>query len=366
MEHTRPFCVSHTKDVQANSRQLKIYYAPSTFHRAHFRTRSDGKLILETEQRASGNAEVEENLLKRNATHSTFCGLLFVLAIGSNRLMAQAPPGPLPVPPQTNVPRPRPVAKPKPPEVPPRTSLDGPWKFNRDESDDTRRKIQDSRGTSANSGGGRNGGGYPGGGYPGGGYPPGVGFPGGGYPRGGRPDGGSGRDTETDERLEDLIRPPNSLSFTIKNPEIDLTDDHYRKLAFFTDGRQLQKPKDDSYQEIAAHWDGKLLVTDEKTPQGAKMSRTFELSSNGRQFFETVHVDRGKSKGQLVIRFVYDVAGTSTEADHESDPDQPVLKRHPDSGNSTSIPQGAPSGQGSDPDQPTMRKRPDDSSNPPQ
>jgi len=360
--------MSQIEDVQANSRQLKIYLVPSTFHRAHGRTRSAPETYFGKRIRARvPNAEVEDNLLKRNATRLSFCGLLFVLAIGSDRLMAQAPPGPLPVPPQTNVPRPRPATRPKPPEVPPRTSLDGAWKFNRDESDDTQRKIQDSRGTSANSGGGRNGGGYPGGGYPGGGgYPPGVGFPGGGYPRGGPPDGGNKRETETDERLEDLIRPPSSLSFTIKNPEIDLTDDHFRKLAFFTDGRQLQKPKDDSYQEIAARWDGKLLVTDEKTPQGAKMSRTFELSSNGRQFFETVHVDRGKSKGQLVIRYVYDVAASGTEADHESDPDQPVLRRHPDSGNSTSNPQGAPSGQGSDPDQPTMRKRPDDGSNPPQ
>ena len=174
------------------------------------------------------------------------------------------------------------------------------------------------------------------------------------------------RDTETDEALEELIRPPNSLTFSLKSPEIDLTDDHYRKLVFFTDGRQLQKPKDDSYQEIAAHWDGKQLVTDEKTPRGAKMSRVFELSPDGRQFFETVHVDRGKSKGQLVIRYVYDVASSSSQADHESDPDQPVLKRHPETSDTTSSPQTAQPSQGPDPNQPVLRKRPDDSSNPPQ
>ena len=62
--------------------------------------------------------------------------------------MAQAPPGPLPVPPQSSDPRPpRPVAaRPKPPEIPPRKTLDGLWKLNQDQSDDTRRKIQDSRG----------------------------------------------------------------------------------------------------------------------------------------------------------------------------------------------------------------------------
>jgi hypothetical protein len=160
-----------------------------------------------------------------------------------------------------------------------------------------------------------------------------------------------------------LISPASSLSFILKNPEVDVTDDHYRKMAFFTDGRQLQKPKDDSYQEIAAHWDGSQLVSDEKTPQGAKMSRTFELSQDGRQFYETLHIDRGKSKGLLVVRYVYDVASSTAQADHESDPNQPVLKRHTDSSNNTSSPQGVQTGQGSDPDQPVLKRHDDNSNN---
>jgi hypothetical protein len=158
-----------------------------------------------------------------------------------------------------------------------------------------------------------------------------------------------------------LISPPVSLSFAFKNAEVDVTDDHYRKMAFFTDGRQLQKPKDDSYQEIAAHWDGKQLVSDEKTPQGAKMSRTFELSQDGRQFYETLHIDRSKSKGLLVVRYVYDVASSTAQADHESDPDQPVLKRHSDDSNSVSSPQGTQTGQDADPNQPVLKRRPDNS-----
>ena len=149
---------------------------------------------------------------------------------------------------------------------------------------------------------------------------------------------------------------------------MDLTDDHYRKLALFTDGRKLQKPKDESYQEIAAHWDAMQLVTDEKTPQGSKMSRTFELSPDGRQFNETVHVDRGKSKGLLTIRYVFDAAGTNTEVDHASDPNVPVLKRHDDtSSGDSSNSQGGQTGQGqaADPDQPTL-KRHDDGTNSPQ
>jgi len=164
--------------------------------------------------------------------------------------------------------------------------------------------------------------------------------------------------------LEQLIRPLSSLGFVVKTAEVDLTDDHFNKVGFFTDGRQLQKPKDDTYQEIAAHWDGTRLVTDEKTRQGSKMSRTFELSQDGRQFFETVHIDRGKSKGLLNIRYVYDVAGSDTQTDHDSDPSQPVMKRHVDTTNSAPSSQGSQPVQTSDPDQPVMRRRDGDSNTP--
>src|SRR6266567_5275271 len=101
-----------------------------------------------------------------------FFGLLLAICVLPDRLMAQASPGPLAPPPQSQAPQSRPAAKPKPPQVPARTSLEGPWKLNPDESDDPRTKIQDSRGTYGGNGGGYPGGGYPGGGYPGGGrYP---------------------------------------------------------------------------------------------------------------------------------------------------------------------------------------------------
>jgi hypothetical protein len=134
-----------------------------------------------------------------------------------------------------------------------------------------------------------------------------------------------------------LIRPASSLSFSLKNAEIDVTDDEYRKLVFYTDGRKLEKPKDDSYQEIAAHWNGSQLVSDEKSPEGGKMSRTFELSQDGRQVYETLHIDRGKSRGPLLVRYVYDATNPqNAHSGHDSDPDQPVLKRHPDDSNSSS------------------------------
>jgi len=66
-----------------------------------------------------------------------------------------------------------------------------------------------------------------------------------------------------------------------------------------------------TYQEIAAKWDGRSLVTDEKTPHGGKFSRTFDLAPNGQQLYETVRIDAiayggAKSAPQVYIQYVYD------------------------------------------------------------
>jgi hypothetical protein len=155
------------------------------------------------------------------------------------------------------------------------------------------------------------------------------------------------------------------LTFSVKSSEVDLTEDDYNKIAFFTDGRKLRKSKDASYREITAHWKGNQLMTDEKTPQGAKMSRTFELSPDGRQFFETIHVDRGRSIGLLTVRYVYDVSsGYESELNHQTDPNQPVMKRRSDNSGSDTSSQGTQasqqdglSSQPRDPDQPVMKRR---------
>jgi hypothetical protein len=90
--------------------------------------------------------------------------------------------------------------------------------------------------------------------------------------------------------------------------EVDLTDDDNRKRALMTDGRKLQKSKDPAYEEIAAHWDGNRLVTDEKDGRGNKMSRSFELAPGGQQLYETVHMTVGRNNTTVVIRYVYDSA----------------------------------------------------------
>lgn len=225
---------------------------------------------------------------------------------------AQAPPGPLPQTQSQDPPPPPPRPQVQKPPVQPRTSIFGAWKIDQDESDDPQKKLQEARSSQDNNNGGYGGnrrmgggGGYPGGGYPGGG----GGYPGGG---GGRRMGQQNESDDDRQRMQELLNPANTLTVAeaTKGVEVDLFDDQQRKRALFTDGRKLQKSKDANYQEIAAHWDDKRLVTDEKNPRGGKMSRTYELSYDSTQLYETLHMTTGgRSSSPLVIRYVYDQSG---------------------------------------------------------
>lgn len=122
-----------------------------------------------------------------------------------------------------------------------------------------------------------------------------------------------GQNTEDRERMQDMVRAADSLTIVLKDPEVDVTSDQGRKLIFYTDGRKIQKSKDDTAQEISARWNGSQLVSDEKSPRGEKMSRTFELSSDGRQLSETWRIETSRSDSPLVIRYVYDAASQSPQ-----------------------------------------------------
>jgi hypothetical protein len=204
-------------------------------------------------------------------------------------IRAQAPAGPVTgAPPQpTSGVRPQEQA----PLPAPRTTILGAWKLNRDESDDPRKRAQ-------NRGGSGRGGGYGGGRGMGGGR--------GGYGRRG------GESDEERQKMRELFSPPAAMTLSMTGAEVDLVDDRDRKRAFMTDGRKLQKSKDTNYEEIAAKFDGHRLVTDEKSPRGDKMSRTFELSEDGRQLYETLHMTTGRSNTPLVVRFVYDIPAPVT------------------------------------------------------
>jgi hypothetical protein len=218
---------------------------------------------------------------------TVFAGLLLVLP---GAVYAQAPPGPLSAAPPQPVPASAAKSPEQIPEPPPRTTILGAWKFNPGDSDDPRKRRQDSRNSNR---GGRSGGGGRGGGYPGGGH--------GGYGRRG------GESDEERQKMRELLTPAKAIKLSMTGAEVDLVDDREGKQAFMTDGRKLKKSKDETYREIAAKFDGSRLVSDEKDPRGNKMSRTFELSSDGRQLYETLHMTSGRSNTSLVIRYVYDI-----------------------------------------------------------
>jgi hypothetical protein len=233
-------------------------------------------------------------------------GFLFVGAVGVPRAFAQAPPGPIrptsaaPQPaasPVKQAPQPK-VEAPLPPRAP--HDLTGAWKLNRDESDDPRKVMQQRGGGNGGSGGGgRQRGGYPGGGYPGGGYP-----------RGGSrgPGGGMGGESDEDrQRMQDVFRPPDFLTVTQKDGEVDFTDDRNHKRVFYTDGRKVKKSKDAANEEFSAKWDDNRLVSEDKISNGRKIVRTIEVASSGRYLYETVRVENGRSGGGISLRYVYDL-----------------------------------------------------------
>jgi hypothetical protein len=214
--------------------------------------------------------------------------------LAGSALWAQAPPGPMAAPPPSvtaSIPGP-----PKKVEVPARKDIFGAWRFNKDESDDPRtRQSQDS---------GRSGGG---GGYGG----PRIGFPGGGPGGGGNgPYGGSRRpEDDSSQRLGDLVNPVRELQMLQRNPndpEVEMYDDRSHRHLFYTDGRKIDKQKDPSLEEISARWDGSRLVTDEKAPKNGKMTRTFELSQDGRQLTESIRVTDSKGNHPINVSYVYD------------------------------------------------------------
>ena len=227
-----------------------------------------------------------------NVRHAKWCipGMLIaVWLMPACTALAQAPPGPQSAPPPAQGgPPPPPIQKVTPAK--PRQTIMGAWKLNKDESDNPRDRMQQNRGNGNGGYGGRRGGG----GYPGGGG-------------GGRgPYGGRGESDEDRARNYELIDPAREIKLAMTGAEVDLLDNLDRKRAFMTDGRKLQKSKDSSYEEIAAHWDGNRLVSDEKDSRGNKVSRTFELSENGLQLYEKVHMVMGRSGSTIAFEFVYD------------------------------------------------------------
>jgi hypothetical protein len=223
--------------------------------------------------------------------------IVFVSVACTGLAHAQAPPGPMTLPPPKDAPAPEPRPQAQKSALQPRTSIFGEWRFNRDDSDDPQKKMQEAQQDRSQGNGGYGGGG------------PRIGYPGG-MGGGGRRMGQQGMSDEERQKMQELMNPANRLTVAdlTDRGEVDLTDDQQRKLTLITDGRKPQKSKDANNQEVAARWSGKELATDEKGPHG-KMSRTYELSYDGTQLYETLHMTMGRGNTTFLVRYVYDAYG---------------------------------------------------------
>jgi hypothetical protein len=244
-------------------------------------------------------------------------------------LHAQAAPGPIhpaaPSDSSAEAPVSRPIAPAK--QYPPqkKENLVGSFRINPDESDDAHQKIEQARdrnsGSNPNAGNGGNGGNnpYPGNGggngpygRPGNGSP----YPGGGstYPGNGpsrrQPGNPNATTYEDRQQLQDLIEPATSLAITQKENEVDVTDDQGRKRVNFTDSRKPQKSNNENYRESSAHWEGARLVSEEKGVHGGRITRTYELTPDGKQLIESVRLDNTHT-GLVTVRYVFDATTSS-------------------------------------------------------
>ena len=218
-------------------------------------------------------------------------------------LRAQAPPGPMTpaAPKDDHQETTMPAEKSKDLKPATRDSLKGSWKLNVDDSDDGHKKMEDARSTNRNSSGGNGPYGGNRGGL-GGGYP----FPGGG---GGGQRGGMGRSQDdTSSDVQRLLDPASSLNFTQKPAEVDVVDDRNSKIVFYTDGRKIEKNKDNNYQELNAQWQDIQLVADQKSQSGGHITRVFEVQPGGQHLYETLRIDT-RSGLRVTIRYAYDIIG---------------------------------------------------------
>jgi hypothetical protein len=189
------------------------------------------------------------------------------------------------------------------------TPLNGRWKLNRDESDDAREKLRSAMQDRDQNGPMGRHGGMGGGGV-------GIGIPGIGIGGMGRPGGGSGGGRGSgagseDQRahLRDLVQASDQLKIVKKGPEIDVTDAESRVRSLFTDGRKIDKPKKDATQiQAKAHWDHGTLITEEKGPDGEKISHAYEITGEGKQMADTVTLESKHLNTPVIVRSVYDRA----------------------------------------------------------
>lgn len=78
-----------------------------------------------------------------------------------------------------------------------------------------------------------------------------------------------------------------------------------------SDKDATKKSKDGRYTPPAAEWEGDRLVTTVNGPRGAKTTRVYELSPDGKRLYVTTRLENPRLNQPVNIRFVYDQASST-------------------------------------------------------
>ena len=171
-------------------------------------------------------------------------------------------------------------------------NLAGQWKLNNDQSDDPRQKMQEAMAANG-QGGGRGAGGEGG---------------------GGRRDGGQGG---PGAMMNDLAQ----LTVVQTDTSVKVSSASGRVLAAYPEDQQAAKPSsnggnpdDDTrtYSPPVAKWQGSQLVASMQGRRGGSTTRTYELSSDGKQLIVTTKMQNPRFTQPVTFRLVYDPAKASS------------------------------------------------------
>jgi len=117
-----------------------------------------------------------------------------------------------------------------------------------------------------------------------------------------------GRESDEErQQMQIFLEPAQQLTIAQKEPEIEITDDFDRRFTVFTDGRKVEKSKDQSQQQFDAKWDQYRLVIEGKDPRGNKYQRSYEVLEGNQQLRETLFVNVGRNNTDVFIRYIYDL-----------------------------------------------------------
>lgn len=171
-------------------------------------------------------------------------------------------------------------------------NLAGTWKLNQDQSDNPREKMREAMGNAG---------------------PEGQGGPGGGF---GNRQGGGGRG-------RGMFQNQSQLSIEQNGQSVKISDESGNLIAQTSDNSnagsednsaQSSNPGQSNGQRFRgrrrgpeiAQWKDNQLVVENSQPNGGKMTRTYSLSTDGKQLYVTTEMQNPRFNQPVTFRLVYD------------------------------------------------------------